>query len=153
MKVFISHSLEDRNIVSTLKSNLALANIQAYIAEEDYQPGTDIWEKVKRNIDDSNVVIAILTRDGSRYSYVNQEIGYASSKPDKQIIPIVEDDVKPVGALEGMEYIRFNRLSPLNAFDIATQYLERHKTQSNDIVSLIITIIFFAFILSILSKK
>lgn len=152
MKVFISHSLEDRNIISALKINLALANIQAYIPEEDYQQGPDIWEKVKRNIDDSNVVIAILTRDGSRYSYVDQEIGYASSN-HKQIIPIVEDDVKPVGALEGMEYIRFNRLGPLNAFDIAAQYLERHKIQSKDIVSLIITIIFFTFILSILSKK
>ncbi|ODS38749.1 MAG: hypothetical protein A7316_07280 [Candidatus Altiarchaeales archaeon WOR_SM1_86-2] len=152
MKVFVSHSVKDRNIVSTLKSNLDLAGIQTYIADEDYQPGTDIWEKVTRNIDDSDIVIAILTRDGDRSSYVNQEMGYAS-KANIQIIPIVEDNVKPVGALEGMEYIRFNRLSPLDAIDLTTQYLERHKTKSNDIVSLVITIIFFAFILRILSKK
>ena len=152
MKVFISHSVEDRNIVSAINCNLALANIQAYIAEEDYQPGTNIWEKVTRNIDDSDVVIAILTRDGVRYSYVNQEVGYAF-KAGKQVIPIVEDEVKPVGALEGKEYIRFNRLSPLNAVDIAAQYLEKHKTKSDDVVSLIIMIIFFAFILRILSKK
>jgi hypothetical protein len=68
-------------------------------------------------------VLTLLTIEGNRSRWVNQEIGYAEGK-GKIIIPIVEVGVKVTGFLEGREYISFKRNEPDSAVTKAMQFLK-----------------------------
>ncbi|MFC1786843.1 toll/interleukin-1 receptor domain-containing protein [Halobacteriota archaeon] len=125
-KVFISHSTKDMDIVHELCISLEFVEIEPYVSEYDPEPGEELSQKIKNNIDDSEYVVALLTDDGIRSQWVNHEIGYAD-KAGKKIIPIVEEGVKVSGFLKSKEYIRFNRSAPSEAFDIIMSRLQNLK--------------------------
>ena len=106
-KVFISHSVRDIQYVKLLEMILKRCNIEAYIAERDEQYGRILSQKIKRNIENSDAVLVLWTRNSKHSAYVNQEIGYAE-KCSKRIVPLVEEGVTPAGFLEGREYASFN---------------------------------------------
>ena len=128
MKVFISHSTKDMNIVNEFGNILRLKGIDVYIALFDVQPGTDLWAKIESNIRNSNCVLAILTQDGSRSEMVNQEVATANASKIP-IVPIVEKGVVLKGILAGKEYIEFDKDNPNQAYINANNYLERLKVQ------------------------
>jgi hypothetical protein len=87
MKVFISHSMIDKNLVSALDSVARSLRIQPLIAEHSVSM-TSITEKVEKMILESDLVIVVLTRDGFNSNFVQQEIGYAKGK--KPLLLLVE---------------------------------------------------------------
>lgn len=105
-KVFLSYSTKDMGIAFRLAQILSNNQITSYIAEWDMQPGKEISQKVKENIQNSDAFLVILTKDGVRSEWVNQEIGLAYSL-GKPIVPLVENGVEVKGVLEGKEYIPF----------------------------------------------
>ena len=106
-KVFISHSTTDRGLIIYLANLLNKFGVESVVAEWYLTPGEPLDKKVFDQIDKSNCVVALLTRNGIRSNWVQQEIGY-SLKQDKPIIPIVEKGVKDLAALEGKEYIEYD---------------------------------------------
>jgi len=128
MKVFISHSTKDMNIVNEFVNILRLKGIEAYMAVSDVQPGTDLWTKIESNIRSSNCVLAVLTQDGSRSEMVNQEIATANAFKIP-VVPIVEKGVRLKGVLSGREYIEFDKDSPNQAYINANNYLEKLRLQ------------------------
>jgi len=128
MKVFISHSTKDMNIVNGFVNILRSKGIEAYMAVSDVQPGTDLWGKIESNMRSSSCVLTILTRDGSRSEMVNQEIATANTLKIP-VVPIVEKGVRLKGVLEGKEYVEFDRNNPNQAYINANNYLEKLKLQ------------------------
>jgi hypothetical protein len=128
MKVFISHSTKDMNIVNEFVNILRLKGIEAYMAVSDVQPGTDLWAKLESNIRSSNCVLAILTQDGSRSEMVNQEIATANAFKIP-VVPIVEKGVGLKGVLVGREYVEFDKDNPNQAYINANNYLEKLRLQ------------------------
>jgi len=128
MKVFISHSTEDMQIVNEFVNILRLKGIEAYMAIFDAQPGSDLWVKIESNIKNSNCVLAIMTKDGSRSDMVNQEIATANAFKIP-VVPIVEKGVLLKGVLAGKEYIEFDKDNPKQAYINANNYLDRLKAQ------------------------
>ena len=126
MKVFISYSTKDMDVVYQLRDVLKNNQIGCYLAEEDLQPGTSLWNKLERNIRNNDCVLAILTINGTRSDLVNQEIATAYNF-NKPIIPLVEKGVILKGVLEGKEYIEFDRENPSKALENATNFLRRFK--------------------------
>ena len=110
-KVFISHSVhpDDTNILYTLANLLRQNGMDAYVAEWNPEYGNYLPDKIKNAINQSDVVIVILTNWSSRSAYVNQEIGYAEDR--KLIIPLVEKGVEIKGFLVGKEYAEFDRMN------------------------------------------
>ena len=121
--VFISHSTEDASIVYELKKWLRLSGVNAVMAEDILIPGAPLPDKIARLIDESDCVLALLTRDGTRSAWVNAEIGYAWGR-GKMIVPVVEEGAEIKGPLEGREYMAFRRDNPHDAVNRAAHYLK-----------------------------
>lgn len=125
-KVFISHSTADLGLVYQLKYWLEVNGIETYLAEAHPQPGISLSEKVSVAIDQSNCVIAVLTRDGARSQWVNQEIGYAK-KAGRIVIPLVEQGVPHTGFVQGVEYVPFSRETPTDTINRIVKRLAHLK--------------------------
>lgn len=115
-KVFISHSTADLGLVYQLKYWLEVNGIETYLAEAHPQPGINLSEKVSAAIEQSNCVIALLSRDGARSQWVNQEIGYAK-RAGRIVIPLVEQGVPHAGFVQGVEYVPFSGGNPTDAIN------------------------------------
>lgn len=130
-QVFVSHSTKDLTLVYQLKNCLEQNGVHAYLAEIDLQPGQDLPDKIKKAIDQSDCVLALLTADGMPSEFVQQEIGYAE-KGQKLVIPVVETGLQPPGFLIGKEYIPLSRVSPERTVIKATEFLVKKKTDKEN---------------------
>ncbi|PIX15702.1 hypothetical protein COZ71_09710, partial [Candidatus Desantisbacteria bacterium CG_4_8_14_3_um_filter_40_12] len=108
-QVFISHSTQDRGLVIALANVLTKFEIKVLVAEWYLTPGEPVSKKVFDEIEKSDCIVALLTRDGMRSNWVNQEIEYALNA-GKPLIPIVEKgvNVNELVALQGKEYIEYD---------------------------------------------
>ncbi|OQX19470.1 MAG: hypothetical protein BWK75_05640 [Candidatus Altiarchaeales archaeon A3] len=151
MNIFITYNTKDKKIVEALKSNLNLfLGLKTDISVKNMRSGKSLSEKIRKTIDDSDVVMVLLTKQGSKSISVNQEMSYAKSA-GKKIIPIVENGVN-TDMLEDIEYILFDRTNPLKSIEKSTQILENLKIEK-EILSLIISTILFIMIIESAGKK
>jgi len=129
--VFISHSTKDAYTVYALKGQLQLCGINVRIAEENPMPGNLLSQKIVDSIKASDCVIAILSSEGTRSKWVDNEVGIAFGT-GKHVIPIVEKGVKVEGVLEGREYITFDSNNPLSAFGMVISYVHQLKLKKDE---------------------
>ena len=144
--VFISHSSKDSLVVRSIASQLEIYGITPIVAE-NVRPMTFtqyLPDKIKMLIQQSDCVVALLTKNGVISNWVHQEIGYTLDK--KPLIPIVESDIpsEGLGFLQGAEYI------PLYWEDIGysasqlvswTAYLKTEKEKSENLKGLTLTVL------------
>ena len=91
-KVFISHATaEDGNLVNWMADALDRLHIRAYVYERYLMGGRNRFELIKSMILACPYFLVVLTKDGIRSQWVNQEIGYAVGM-GKNLIPIIEVD-------------------------------------------------------------
>jgi hypothetical protein len=109
MQAFISHSSKDHGCVEWVAREVDALGVRAYLAEHDPKAGEQLSEKVCREIENSDVVIVLFTRNGYNSPYVQQEIGVAIQQ-GKLIIPLVDPELEgaPLAMLAGLEYIPFD---------------------------------------------
>lgn len=120
VQAFISYSFQDKDIMGRLKKTLQNDGIKCYVAQHDEDYGSSLSEKLEKAIDDSDTVIAIVTKNSSSSSSVGSEIGYAK-KAGTRIIPFVESGVSVPVMLQGIEYVSFT----YSALDSACQRISR----------------------------
>lgn len=115
-KVFLSHSTSDLGIVRALASLLSKFGAKVEVAEWYLAPGESLNKKVLRLIDGCDCVVALLTKNGIRSNWVQQEIGYALNSK-KSVIPLVEKGIsqRELAALGGKEYIEYDPFQPHQA--------------------------------------
>ena len=108
-KVFISHSSRDQGLVISLANLLSKFGVEVFVAEWYLSPGERLDTKVFGQIEKSDCVVALLTREGIRSNWVHEEIG-CSLQSNRPIIPIVEKGVDPkdLAALQGRDYIEYD---------------------------------------------
>jgi len=107
-QVFISHSGDEAELVSLEAALRRVELIEPYVAEWYQAAGIGLGDKIIFGLDQSRVVLALLTSNSINNEWVNQEIGYARAK-QIFIIPVVEDGVAKKGFLDGLQHIRFDR--------------------------------------------
>jgi hypothetical protein len=96
VKIFISYASSDRALAKQIKESLKdFQWIEPLIIEdsERNEPGTPLRTKVANYIEDSNLMIPILTKAALKEQWPNQEIGYAFAliRDTGRFIPLVED--------------------------------------------------------------
>lgn len=121
-RVFISHSVEDSDIVNLLATSLEMNGIEPYVAEEYPQPGGWLANKVVTAIDSSNCVVGLLTWAGRQSVFVQHELACAIGK-GKLVVPVVEGGEALKGLLAGMEYMPFDRANPVEAISRVVDHL------------------------------
>ncbi len=124
-KVFISHSTRDKGLVISLSNLLSKFGVEVSVAEWYLAPGESLDKKVFEQIRKSDCVVVLLTRNGIRSNWVQQETGY-SLQQNKPLIPIVERGIDPkdLAALQGREYIEYDPYQPQQALIKLSTYVK-----------------------------
>ncbi len=107
--VFVSHSTADAALVDYVRRLAEAQGLQVYVAEHDPQPGTQLADKVRKNILAADAVIVLLTLSSINSPYVHQEIGVAQGAR-KLVVPLVHPTLvgEDLAMLNGSEYIVFD---------------------------------------------
>jgi nucleoside 2-deoxyribosyltransferase len=93
MKVFISYCSADNNKMKLFEKILTEnANTTPIIIANRKNPQKLLTEKVIEGIEESDVVVPIITKKSIYTQWINQEIGFAIAKK-KNIMPIVEKTI------------------------------------------------------------
>ena len=106
MKAFISHAFGggDEPLANALKEDLGAAGIDGYLAEKAQRYDLLISDKIKQEIDESEWLVAIITKHSQASASVHEEIGYALGKGIRVAL-MVEEGVEKSGVLVyGREY-------------------------------------------------
>ena len=109
MKVFISHAFGggDEPLANTLKKDLDAAGIDGYLAEKTPRYDLPIGDKIRQEIDESDWLVAIITKRSHASASVHEEVGYALGRGVKVAL-MVEEGVEAAGVFSyGREYARF----------------------------------------------
>lgn len=132
-RVFISHSAQDQGLVISLANLLSKFGVDVSVAEWYLTPGERLDEKVFEQIKKSDCIVALLTRNGMRSSWVQQEIGYSLQR-DKPVIPMVERGIEPkdLAALQGREYIEYDRYQYQQALSKLSTYVKSLKLKKEE---------------------
>lgn len=113
MKIFISHSLEDKDLIQKVVETLKPYNIDLLIAEHSYETRETITKKIEKMITDCDLALILLTEKGFNSAFVQQEIGYITSlkKPHIQLVQFGFEK-KISGFNFGKDFILFDPKKP-----------------------------------------
>lgn len=132
-KVFISHSTRDRGLVISLAQLFTKLGMNVFVAEWILSPGTPLERKVFSNLEKADCVVVLLTQNGIRSNWVQQEVGFAL-KTKKHIIPLVEKgvNVKDLGVFAGKDYIGYDPRRPQEALVKAARFVASLKVKKEE---------------------
>ena len=154
MKVFISHSMKDKNLVDALRSIAASLVIEPLIAEHIVDVQNTITAKIQSMILDSDLVLVVLTQEGFNSTFVQHEVGFATGK--KPILILVEKgyESKMSGFVYGSDYVSIDPWNPQPAFEQIQRVLTNQKQQKEEqkrteqLILLGVGVLFFAALTS-----
>lgn len=129
MKVFISYSVEDTQLVRQIADQLRSVTERVYWWERSKEPGSEAWPSIFGWIDQSDLVLAVITdKTVRRAMAVGNEIGHAKAKR-KPIIPLIAPEVNEadLGCLKGVTYERIDRDNPGPAMESVKRVITRMK--------------------------
>ncbi len=132
-QVFISHSTRDQGLVVAFANLLAKFGLEVFVAEWYLTPGEPLDAKISTMIEKADCVVALLTKNGIRSDWVQQEIGIAL-KTGKPLIPLVEKGTsrQDLAALQGREYIEYDPLQPQQALAQTSTYVKSLKLRKEE---------------------
>ena len=122
MKIFVSHSLKDKELLTAIQDNLGLHGFDLLIAEHTLEFNKSISEKIKGLIHQCDVGLIMLTENGLNSSFVSEEIGYLEAK-GKPIIRIIQKGLgnQYSGFKYGADYIEWDPDEPSSAHELLKQ--------------------------------
>jgi len=131
-KVFISHSTRNQGLVISLSNLLSKFGVEVFVAEWYLAPGERIDKKVFEQIEGSDCVVVLLTRNGIRSNWVQQEIEYSLQR--KPVIPLVEKGIDPndLGALRERDIIEYDPYNYQQALLKLSTYVKSLKLKKEE---------------------
>ena len=107
-KVFISFSEKDKEIAAKLKEDLRFFGYKIWSTEDVILPGDVIHEKIKENINESDVILLILSMNSIHSDWIKKEIQMAKSM-NKKLIPVLIQQIDEIP--EDLKTIKLANLS------------------------------------------
>jgi hypothetical protein len=113
MKIFISHAIKDKVLITQIKKTLEPHNIVLHIAEHYVDMENTITTKIEKLIKQSDMAIFLLTKSGFNSKFVQQEIGYIHNLK-LPTLQIVEKGLqkKIAGFIFGKDFIELDPTQP-----------------------------------------
>lgn len=132
-KVFVSHSVRDQGLVMALTNTLSKFGIEVSMGKWYLLPDQNIPPEDFSQIKKSDCVVVLLTRNGIRSNWVQQEIGYTLNAK-KPLIPLVEKGTEPkeLGALQDKDYIEYDPRLPNQALIKISTYVRTLKLKKEE---------------------
>lgn len=103
IKLFISHASQDKKFAGKVKKCFeAICDFEAFCAHDDIPVAEDFHDELLVKMNEADVVIALISRNFSKSTYANQEIGMAIAS-NKKIIPVKLDSTNPPGFIDKLQ--------------------------------------------------
>ncbi len=131
MKVFISYSVEDIEVVRQMARGVRDHGDEVRFWDESKEPGEPVWPTINKWIDTSDAVIAVITDNAIRRSTaIGKEIGIAETKA-KKILPLVAQSVdkSQLDFLGDRIWVDFDQKAPGEAMRVITGQLAKLAKQ------------------------
>lgn len=109
-RVFVSHAPADLDTVTELFAPVRNLPFAVHVALEEIEPGRSRHNLTGR-LDNSDVLVAVLTESSVSNAWVNQEIGYATAN-GVPIVPLYEDESQRGGYVDRVEGVEIEPDSP-----------------------------------------
>lgn len=107
-KIFVSYCTKDiEEIKPILQQIRTIKDTDLFFADQTLNPGDHISQRIIDYISNCDVFILFYSKAAYDSTYVQHEIGVAKAN-DKLIIPILLDETKPDGMLQGINYLNFH---------------------------------------------
>lgn len=152
MKIFISYSTKDFNLVSEIENYLE-KHAEIFYWKKDKILGKEAWDTIFNWIDRADLVLSVITGNTvSRAMAVGQEIGHAKAK-HKTIVPIIgaEVPVDELGFLNGTTYEKIDRNNPgmaIQAVEKAIIQIKQETEQRNKSLLFLLGAVAFVWLTS-----
>jgi len=98
-EAFVSYASPDREIAFRIAAFLEERGIGCWIAPRDVPPGKDYGAAILEGIENSRVLVLILSEESNSSAFVQKEVERAVSKA-KAVLPVRIREVTPSGSLE-----------------------------------------------------
>lgn len=98
-KVFVSHAKEDSAVAERIAAFLESRGLSCWIAPRDVPGGMEYGAAILQGIEESAVLLLILSEQSNESQFVHREVERAVSKA-KPVLPIRIREIAPSGALE-----------------------------------------------------
>jgi len=108
IKLFISHSTQDMQLIRGLEQLLDNYGIESIIAEDIRTPGTELREKFREKIRESTIFLVLFTENSINSKWVIEETNYAF-QIGKPVIPLKEKSVKIETEIEWIEFSKYEK--------------------------------------------
>lgn len=94
-RLFISHSSEDRELASNIRTSLSLLGVPCWIAPEDIPPGADWAESIMTAIEEASALLLVGTGSSLSSGQVRREIERASTREVPVYAAVFDGSVFP----------------------------------------------------------
>lgn len=131
--VFISYSSKDKNIADAVCSYLENKKIRCWIAPRDILPGQEWSGAIVEAIENSRILVLILSEGSNNSKQVLQEVERALSK-GSLILPFRVEDVEPSKSLEYF-------IGKEHWLDAITNPLEKHIEKLSNVLINVLRVI------------
>jgi hypothetical protein len=130
-EVFISYASHDKAVAEAVCTTLESRQIRCWIAPRDVLPGLEWAETIVDAIDESRVLVLVLSSSSNSSSQVIREVGRAASNG----IPIIPFRIEDVSHSKAMDFF----ISRHHWLDALTPPLEKHLQRLADTVQQILS--------------
>ena len=91
MQIFISHAAQDKELASQLADQLSQAGFAVWNAAQDIAPGDNWAKEIGRALDESDVMVALITPGSLQSESLRGDIQYGltSKNFEHRIIPVL----------------------------------------------------------------
>ncbi|GCC10897.1 hypothetical protein IPdc08_00936 [archaeon] len=127
--IFVSYDRKDSRLAKNISHKARDIDISVYLDVERIRGGDDVTEKIIKDIQNSNAMVVLLTRNSKGSDYVKGEIGIAKAKGIR-IIPFFQSDIQSFGMLEGIGRIPFDIDKPNEGLNALLDDLEQFKKET-----------------------
>lgn len=116
MRIFISHSKQDRWVANRISEDLIQRGLETFLDEKDIETGGSISQEIQQNLESCDEALLLLSPMALRSEWVLIEIGGARALR-KRLVPILHH----VGANDLPDVLRDDLARDLNEIDVYYQ--------------------------------
>lgn len=98
--VFLSYSTIDAAITEKICAAIESRGVRCWMAPRDVQPGTSYAQSIIEAINNSPVMVVVLSKNSDQSEQVQREVERAGSRRGMALIPVRVENIRPSGHME-----------------------------------------------------
>jgi MinD-like ATPase involved in chromosome partitioning or flagellar assembly len=133
-QIFLSYAREDHEFIEDLKSRLEEHDYSTWIDSEDIRLGADWQREIDNGINQSDIVIVVMTPDAKNSEYVTYEWAFALGAK-KEVITILLERTELHSRLKALQHVDFCKVHRWDQFFRGLEQIEILASNSSEVES------------------